>query len=67
MEILNVIREQKISTNWFMKNDNWFCFSDCELYTQDKTKTGKESIVKIIDDIEYNSVLNYYKSKRNNK
>ena len=50
-----------------MKNDNWFCFSDCELYTQDKTKTGKESIVKIIDDIEYNSVLNYYKSKRNNK
>lgn len=63
MRILDIISEQKITTNWFMKNNDWFCFSAGTLYTQDKTKSGPDSIVEIKDEAIYDSVLNYYKYK----
>ena len=63
MGILEEIRENTISTNWFMKNEEWFCFSDGTLYTQDKTKTGPDSIVAIDDKYKRDTVLSYYKSK----
>lgn len=63
MKILEEIRKSKISTNWFMKGDDWFCFSDGVLYTQDKTKSGPESIVEVTDENSYDDVLSYYSAK----
>lgn len=63
MKILEEIRKSKISTNWFMKDNNWFCFSYGTLYTQDKTKSGPESIVEVTDENSYDDVLSYYRTK----
>lgn len=63
MDILNEIRKKPISTNWFMMDKCWYCFSDGQLYTQDKTKTGEESIIKINDEKTFEQVFKYYKSK----
>jgi hypothetical protein len=63
MKILEEIRKSKISTNWFIKGDDWFCFSDGFLYTQDKTKSGPESIVEVTDENSYDDTLSYYRTK----
>lgn len=62
MDLLNEIRKdnnKKLSTNWFMKNENWYCFSDGKLYTQDKSIKGPESIKEITDNSLYNEVYDY--------
>ena len=62
MRILEEIRKEKITSNWFMNQDNWYKFVDGALYTQDKSKTGPESIVEITNKIEYDRILSAYKS-----
>ena len=61
MRILEEIRKEKITSNWFMNQDNWYKFVDGALYTQDKSKTGPESIVEITNKIEYDRILSAYK------
>ena len=61
MGILEEIRKEKITSNWFMNQDNWYKFVDGALYTQDKSKTGPESIVEITNKIEYDRILSAYK------
>ena len=62
MRILEEIRkEKKITSNWFMNQDNWYKFNYGTLYTQDKSKTGPESIVEITNKIEYDRILSAYK------
>ncbi len=61
MRILEEIRKKKITSNWFMNQDNWYKFVDGALYTQDKSKTGPESIVEITNKIEYDRILSAYK------
>ena len=36
MGILEEIRKEKVTSNWFMNKDNWYKFDDGTLYTQDK-------------------------------
>ena len=63
MRILEEIRkEKKITSNWFMNQDNWYKFDDGTLYTQDKSKTGPESIVEITNKTKYDRILSAYKS-----
>ena len=69
MNILEEIRKEirkdkKINTKWFMHNTNWYIFSDSVLYTQDKTKSGPESVVEIVDQEEYDTILAAYKQKQ---
>ena len=45
-----------------MNQDNWYKFDDGTLYTQDKSKTGPESIVEITNKTEYDRILSAYKS-----
>ena len=61
MRILEEIRKKKITSNWFMNQDDWYKFVDGALYTQDKSKTGPESIVEITNKIEYDRILSAYK------
>ena len=61
MRILEEIRKEKITSNWFMNQDNWYKFDYGALYTQDKSKTGPESIVEITNKIEYDRILSAYK------
>ena len=61
MRILEEIRKEKITSNWFMNQDDWYKFDDGALYTQDKSKTGPESIVEITNKIEYDRILSAYK------
>ena len=61
MRILEEIRKEKITSNWFMNQDNWYKFNHGALYTQDKSKTGPESIVEITNKIEYDRILSAYK------
>ena len=61
MGILEEIRKEKITSNWFMNKDNWYKFDEGILYTQDKSKTGPESIVEITNKDEYNRILSEYK------
>ena len=61
MRILEEIRKKKITSNWFMNQDNWYKFNHGALYTQDKSKTGPESIVEITNKIEYDRILSAYK------
>lgn len=60
MTILELIRNNTISSNWFMMKNDWYCFSNGELYTQDKTKQGSDSIVEVKDTDIYKKVLHYY-------
>ena len=60
MRILEEIRKKKITSNWFMNQENWYKFVDGALYTQDKSKTGPESIVEITNKIEYDRILSAY-------
>ena len=62
MGILEEIRKEKVTSNWFMNKDNWYKFDDGALYTQDKSKTGPESIVEITNKTEYDRILSAYKS-----
>ena len=62
MRILEEIRKEKVTSNWFMNQDNWYKFHYGTLYTQDKSKTGPESIVEITNKIEYDRILSEYKS-----
>jgi hypothetical protein len=67
MGILEEIRKDsnnKFSTNWFMKDDCWYCFDDGILYTQDKEIKGPESIKEITDKEKYDEVLNYKQGKK---
>ena len=43
-----------------MNQENWYKFVDGALYTQDKSKTGPESIVEITNKIEYDRILSAY-------
>ena len=64
MNILEKIRKEKeINSNWFMHKDNWYKFDEGRLFTQDPTKSGPESIIKITDSIEYERILIAYKQK----
>ena len=64
MNLLDEIRKDtKFSTSWFMKNDNWYCFSEGALYTQDKSIKGPESIKEILNKDKYDEVLQYKKAK----
>ena len=38
MGILEEIRKEKVTSNWFMNQDNWYKFDEGTLYTQDKSK-----------------------------
>ena len=60
MGILEEIRKEKITSNWFMNQDDWYKFDDGTLYTKDKSKTGPKSIVEITDSEEYNRILSVY-------
>ena len=44
-----------------MNQDNWYKFNYGTLYTQDKSKTGPESIVEITNKTEYDRILSAYK------
>ena len=61
MRILEEIRKEKITSNWFTNQDNWYKFDNGALYTQDKSKTGPESIVEITNKDEYDRILSAYK------
>ena len=62
MGILEEIRKEEVTSNWFMNQDNWYKFDDGTLYTQDKSKTGPESIIEITNKTEYDRILSAYKS-----
>ena len=62
MGILVEIRKEKVTSNWFTNQDNWYKFDDGTLYTQDKSKTGPESIVEITNKTEYDRILSAWKS-----
>lgn len=62
MGILEEIRKEKVTSNWFTNQDNWYKFDDGTLYTQDKSKIGPESIVEITNKTEYDRILSAYKS-----
>ena len=64
MGILEEIRKEKVTSNWFKNQDNWYKFDGGTLYTQDKSKTGPESIVKITNKIEYDRILSAYEKVR---
>jgi hypothetical protein len=64
MNLLQEIRKESntnFSTNWFMNGDDWSCFSQGTLYTQDASVTGPESIKEITDVKLYNEILQYKK------
>lgn len=46
-----------------MHEDNWYKFDNGDLYSQDKSKTGPESIIKILDEEKYKTILSAYKIK----
>ena len=46
MDILNEIRKEKITTNWFMMDDTWYKFVSDDLFFQDKKKLVQIALFK---------------------